>query len=985
MNVEEMSSSDDRSRSRFSSDSSNAVHRKKSLECSSLDVNIIDTELANGKNAKPFVLYVIEVSPGIKKWVVKRRYSDFLALDSQIRKRLTGYKIPALPPKRYFGSSLEKKFVNDRRLQLNAYLKSIVVISKVWSKGDLVRFLDNDNSSLTFIWNFERVKKMQDVLGTMTIENKNETERLNHDLIIARQQVSVLQSRISRMEMLFLQHATGVASNKLSNSALKTLNGEESAAMGDIKLEVVSSDTESMGGSMEVRSNSELPISVSKHGSRSKSRSALKSVTTADAIFDEMVDGESPPLPLSAEEVMHVLALTKDSTRHMKKFIRSRSAENFRAMAVGIKLKETLLLGDELFKEMTHGEGFDEASLEKTINSQGDEYDVGSLKSSVTGSTNATGGSCVSVASVCSLKSGMVAADRLLECNPNSNETKSLWAKKLMTTFDELLVFLVPTPESQDYRNKIFTYVRSVLFSVMGTHVFPVGSYVTNTYLPDGDIDLTGIFTRFDDESWFVKVNEALCLSAFESGNSNPLQLPHSSEFFLGPENRFTVSNVNFVNAEIKLIKVTVNGIQVDISANQFGSLYAQSFLERINDFVGKENLFKRSVLLIKAWCQYESGRFVLSSMGGVMGAKDNRLTTFSLNVMIVWIFHAYGSTIHHPIQALIHFLRFFSSFDWQKYALTVAGPMQANDLSPVPEEEKFPSENFFPSDILEVEKLRFKAARESYILNMINSLSANSIDISRSNHQGDQSVPLTYEMAMSSADPEIISQVMNSWATQSAFGDSSYRRGMMNVISPVNPAVNLTKTVDIPGVGCVKSSFSEGLSAICEMCDKFRQRYKEFRSEKSSNRNNQALSNVTSTSLPVLNWSYYLKSLESGILPSGGENFVFDLIQSHFLNTCMEVVLPLINGGNKRKGLIFSSNFTRSSSISSSGFTSHSAASSAHLEENVKSIHLDDIDIFSPPKVSQWECLKSQKSDLDVSCFYFSFVFVFHALSFLV
>lgn len=49
--------------------------------------------------------------------------------------------------------------------------------------------------------------------------------------------------------------------------------------------------------------------------------------------------------------------------------------------------------------------------------------------------------------------------------------------------------------------------------------IFPVGSFISNTYLPDGDMDVTGLF--FNDENWFVKINELLCSTACAPSSSS--------------------------------------------------------------------------------------------------------------------------------------------------------------------------------------------------------------------------------------------------------------------------------------------------------------------------------------------------------------------------------------------------------------------------------------------------------------------------------
>lgn len=63
------------------------------------------------------------------------------------------------------------------------------------------------------------------MLGNMTYENKNITEKLSGELTQARDEVAVLKDRISQMEMLFLQQAAGVAERQLSTHDLRTLSG----------------------------------------------------------------------------------------------------------------------------------------------------------------------------------------------------------------------------------------------------------------------------------------------------------------------------------------------------------------------------------------------------------------------------------------------------------------------------------------------------------------------------------------------------------------------------------------------------------------------------------------------------------------------------------------------------------------------------------------------------------------------------------------
>jgi hypothetical protein len=132
--------------------------RRRSLECSAVQVSIVGTESTQGHT-----LYIIQVSSGIKQWEVARRFRDFCYLDKQLRKNFPKLKIPVLPPKQYLFSSTSSSVVDERRNQLEAYLKSLMFMSSIWSRNDLALFLNDGANSMMFIWNFERMRKMQDV------------------------------------------------------------------------------------------------------------------------------------------------------------------------------------------------------------------------------------------------------------------------------------------------------------------------------------------------------------------------------------------------------------------------------------------------------------------------------------------------------------------------------------------------------------------------------------------------------------------------------------------------------------------------------------------------------------------------------------------------------------------------------------------------------------------------------------------------------
>lgn len=60
------------------------------------------------------------------------------------------------------------------------------------------------------------------------------------------------------------------------------------------------------------------------------------------------------------------------------------------------------------------------------------------------------------------------------------------------------------------------------------------------------------------------------------------------------------IQRIEFINARIKVVKCVINQTSLDITANQKSSLASATFLEEADRIIGKQHLYKRSVILIK-------------------------------------------------------------------------------------------------------------------------------------------------------------------------------------------------------------------------------------------------------------------------------------------------------------------------------------------------------------------------------------------------
>ncbi|KAI7732956.1 hypothetical protein M8C21_004242 [Ambrosia artemisiifolia] len=126
---------------------------------------------------------------------------------------------------------------------------------------------------------------------------------------------------------------------------------------------------------------------------------------------------------------------------------------------------------------------------------------------------------------------------------------------------------------------------------------------------------------------------------------------------------------------QVKIIKCLVENIVVDISFNQLGGLCTLCFLEEVDHLINHNHLFKRSIILIKAWCYYESR---------ILGAHHGLISTYALETLVLYIFHVFNNSFAGPLEVLYRFLEFFSNFDWDNFCVSLWGPVPINSLPDV-------------------------------------------------------------------------------------------------------------------------------------------------------------------------------------------------------------------------------------------------------------------------------------------------------------
>ena len=148
---------------------------------------------------------------------------------------------------------------------------------------------------------------------------------------------------------------------------------------------------------------------------------------------------------------------------------------------------------------------------------------------------------------------------------------------------EQLIGLVQPTAATDATRAAVFAYMSRLIRS-SGAVSFWFGSVPLKTYLPDGDIDMCAIPASGTVDQFFAHLKSAL---------------EREAKAVDGAE--FPVHSVTYI-PDVRLLKAKVGNILVDVSVNRAGGIGALCFLEEVDRLIGRSHLFKRSILLVKAW-----------------------------------------------------------------------------------------------------------------------------------------------------------------------------------------------------------------------------------------------------------------------------------------------------------------------------------------------------------------------------------------------
>ena len=255
--------------------------------------------------------------------------------------------------------------------------------------------------------------------------------------------------------------------------------------------------------------------------------------------------------------------------------------------------------------------------------------------------------------------------------------------KKIEELFvDLILEIIAPNIEREKERNDSFSIIKEIIINKLYSklpdyfiYILPYGSFPAKTYLKNADIDITIFFELKSSKKILIDIpgdiiNKAFCLikEALEKYNKDS-----SSELF---------SDIKIIVADVRLLKFKIGSVSVDISVNNFSGMYKILFIDFIEQQLGtqfnknnlfldnsyssnKINIFRRTLLLIKAWCFYE---------GNLMGSNIGLMANYTLEILVIYIFNMHYEYIFNEFDGFEKFFELMEEINLEKNVISLFG-----------------------------------------------------------------------------------------------------------------------------------------------------------------------------------------------------------------------------------------------------------------------------------------------------------------------
>jgi hypothetical protein len=155
---------------------------------------------------------------------------------------------------------------------------------------------------------------------------------------------------------------------------------------------------------------------------------------------------------------------------------------------------------------------------------------------------------------------------------------------------DSYLIQLIPNVRSIASRKEFLSIAEKNLTFNEGSKIFSIGAFKNTIFLPNEEYELSVFLCHELMHRWFALSSDDATLEKFK----NDLI-----------DNGFQTSSVIF-DTQSDSIKITMSEYNVSINCNNLASIANCGFIEDTSRYF-KNSILKNSILLVKAWCAYDS------------------------------------------------------------------------------------------------------------------------------------------------------------------------------------------------------------------------------------------------------------------------------------------------------------------------------------------------------------------------------------------
>jgi len=572
-------------------------------------------------NDGQYTSFAVAVQAPFATWTVQRRYKQFSALNAEITSQMSakGLVAPTFPKKKIIGL-FQQTFVEERREALERYMQQLLLLPQALSYSPIVDFLQdggNMGMQLQMLAMRDQLAESMSLCASLQKELQNSrTEAAQAASVIAvldKQILALQQGRAAGGSSALL--AMAPAAENAATEAMTVLPGSSSAVF-----EHEHRGRETKGGiALEATAGTNLHVNVFNGDIFGNSKSAAAA---------------------GAGEVVGNMVPYQDAA----------AAASLEARKPGYFIQQVLGLD----KDFSAGAGAEVPDAEQRWVSEGAASRLTSYSSrdSLSSSGLHSDSNSNSLAQRYEGFTEEFPPDLL-----NFGKDTTKW--DLLT--DEVVTMVQPQDAQIQFRVSASRFVAKHTRKILGTQVYEIGMQGLRCFLPDDPIRLSVFLSRGAEAGWYVRLNEQLCrLSGIQIQSEDPAEYSNSSH---------SLSNVSFVsNSEAtghKLQCLVDSVLGVEVVANARLDMCLNAFLEDFDRLFGKDHLFKRSLILIRAWWVYEAN---LSSSCGISD------TAFC--VMILSVMNRFHAKIHHPFHALCLFLAEYYTVNFSTHIITIDGPI---------------------------------------------------------------------------------------------------------------------------------------------------------------------------------------------------------------------------------------------------------------------------------------------------------------------